>query len=201
MLFFFFSSSSSSFVISQSVALAMNVGLYHKQNPRTYKNKTMKVIMTNVNYIGDANPNLLAYFSTYFNQGVKPGDWIWAPGVVVSEPYQRGPYRSMQIFKEYVDDKILEAPLRPVSTKITKESVWNVTSAIYNCTTIENKPFGVRSGQRVQLLLFRINSKIPTNIMFPSAIKKWRIPMAEQTKYIATEPEIVRRIQEFIAME
>jgi hypothetical protein len=188
-------------ILSKFVALAMNVGLYHKQNPDTYNEKTLKIILTNSNNIGDSNTNLLAYFSTYFNQGIEPGEWIWPPSIIESDAYQRGPYRSLQIFQEYMDDTILESPLRPVSTTISKDSYWNVTSAIYNCTTIDNKPFGVRSGQRVQILLFRINSKIPTSLFTPSTITKWKIPMAKQTKFIATDPEIVSRIQDFMAME
>ena len=178
-------------------ALAMNIGLHQAQNP-DYFNTTVKVILTNVNYIGDANPNLLAYFSTYFNQGVAPGDWIWTPGVVFTDPVQKGPMRSMQIFQEYLDDDSLLAPLTPVSS--TKYPYWNVTSGVFYGTTIDNPAFGVKAGQNVQILLIRINSQIPTNILFPSAIKKWKIPMAEQTRYLATEPELVNRLQAFLSL-
>ena len=174
----------------------MNIAQYQAQNPN-FGNTTIKVILTNVNNVGDANTNILSYFSAWFNKKVTPGDWIWAPGVVLTEPVQRGAFRSQQICTETMSDAIL-AKLTPVSS--TNYTYWNVTSGVLNCTTVDNKPFGVQAGLKIKILLLRINSQVPTNLITPSSLKKWKIPLSEQTKYIATEPEIVNRIQAFMAL-
>jgi hypothetical protein len=157
----------------------------------------MKVILTNVNHDTDSNANLLSYFSSYYNQGIPPGGFMWSPGTVVNEPFQRSPWQSMQIFQEYMDDESLLAPLVPLSGEAFAYA--NLTSAILNCTTADNPAFRIKAGQKVQILLIRLNSIIPTNIITPSSFTKWRIPMAEQTRYVATASEMASRIREFVS--
>ena len=63
--------------------------------------KVLKVIITNTNEAWNTTYNYaqyLQYYSTYFNGGVAPGDFLWAPGYYV-------PFRSPQIFQEYLDEQ------------------------------------------------------------------------------------------------
>jgi hypothetical protein len=173
----------------------MNVGLHHTQNPNV-QDKTMKVILIISNNIEDSNVNLLGYFRTYFNQDVLPADWIWGP-LENGRMTTLGPYQSMQICQEYMDDKILNACLTPVSNVPYKN--WDLTTGILNCTTVENQPFGVKAGQNIQIFLALINSRIPTAFLSPSDVNKFKIPLAEQTQYIANEPELVNRLKEFVS--
>lgn len=88
-------------------------------------------------------------------------------------------------------------PLKPVSDKEFPYA--NITTAIFNCTTVENPAFRVKGGQKVQIFLIRLNSNIPTNIIAPSDIDKWKVPMAQMTRYIATEPVLADRLRAFVA--
>jgi hypothetical protein len=174
----------------------MNIGLHQSQNPN-FQNETMKVILINSNKIDDSPVNLLGYFSTYYNQGITPGDWIWGP-LFNGELAKLVPSQSMQICQEYVDVNILNASLTPVSS--VSYQYWNVTTGILNCTTVENRPFGVKAGQKIQIFLARINSQIPTFIISPSDVDKFKVPLAKQTQYIATEPELVNRLKAFVSI-
>jgi hypothetical protein len=169
----------------------MNIGLYHAQHPKSYRNVTLKVILTNANHVDDTTANLLSYFSTNFNQGVRPGGFIWAPGVIFQEPTQRSPWQSMQIFREYMDDTTLLNGLTTVSPKS------NVTSGIFTCTTIDNAAFGVKGGQKILLMLIRLNSVIPTNIFSINKLDQWKKPLATMAYNLATDEELANRIKDF----
>ena len=62
----------------------------------------------------------------------------------------------------------------------------NLTIAVYNATTIDNPAFGVKAGQRVQILLLRINSNIPTTLIGPALTKTYQEPMASLAHEIAS---------------
>jgi hypothetical protein len=189
--------SSTNRVVFPSVsALALNVGLYHTQNPNV-QGKTMKVILIDANKIDYSNVYLLDYFSTYYNQGITPGDWIWGP-LQNGQLTTIGPYQSTQICEEYMDDELLNSALTPVSD-ITYPNR-NLTTGILNCTTVENKSFGVKAGQNIQIFLARINSRIPTAIISPSDVEKYKIPLAKMTQYIANEPELINRLKSFVSV-
>ena len=71
----------------------------------------------------------------------------------------------------------------------------NLTTAIYSLTTIDNEAFGVQAGQSVELLLLQINSGIPTNLLFLSAVEQWSEPLGEMAQTIADSVELRSRIQ------
>ena len=61
-------------------ALSINIG--HMQQ-KIGRNETIKVILTNTNDVWDSEwqrAQYLAYFSTYFNEGIEPGEYSWGPG-------------------------------------------------------------------------------------------------------------------------
>jgi hypothetical protein len=179
-------------------AVALTVAQYQQKNPQTYRNQTLKVILTNHNAIEDRDANILSYFSTYFNQGVPPSGFVWAPGVIFGEPTQRNPWQSMQIFQEYLDSEMLLQALSPVNPS-PPSTYWNITTSIFNCTTVNNPAFGVLAGQKVQFMLIRINSAIPTNIFTVTAIDRWAKPMADMALDIATDPVLSSRIRQFVS--
>lgn len=175
--------------------MALNVAQYQKQNLKRYKKTTLKVILTNHNTPEDQPPNILWYFSTYFNQGVLPGDYLWPPGIIFGEPAQRNPMQSMQIFKDYLDDKTLNDRLTPVNNN--PNEYWNISTGIYNCTTINNPAVGVLGGQKVELMLIRINSIIPTNQLTNTLLDKFTIPLASMALDIATDSVLISQIRQF----
>lgn len=177
-------------------ALAMNIASYQTQNPKGYLGVTMKVIMTNTNHIDDTTANLLSYFSTYFNKGISPGEFIWAPGVIFQEPTQRTPWQSMQIFKEYMDDKTLLKGLTIINSE--SNHIGNVSSGVFNCTTVNNPAFGVKGGQKVQLMMIRLNSAIPTNVFSLKQLDTWTKPLANMAYDLATDELLAKRIKQFV---
>ncbi|CAB9497417.1 expressed unknown protein [Seminavis robusta] len=173
-------------------SLAQNIGHYHTYDEADLS-ETLKVIVTNNNFFEDTNAKFLSYFSTTFNQGVTPGAYVWPPGTVPGDAAQENPWRSMQIFSDYLDDESLLAAFNTIPGT-------TLTTAVYEVTTLDNPVFGVKAGQRVQLLLLQINSDIPTAIFTASQITQNTVPLAELAKTIASSDELVSRIQAFMAL-
>jgi hypothetical protein len=175
-------------------ALAMNVGQYHTVDNGDLS-KTMKVILTINNDRTDTNVKFLSYFSTTFNQEVAPGDFVWPP---FTEPdtvsAQRAPWRSMQIFSEYLDDESMLAKFEQIP------DTSSLTTAVYQATTIENAAFGVKAGQKVEILLLQINSDIPTNLFVKSNVDRYSVPLADLATEIMNSEELVAQIFSFLAM-
>jgi hypothetical protein len=175
-------------------ALAMNVGQYHTVDNGDLS-KTMKVILTNNNFHTDTNVKFLSYFSTTFNQGVAPGEFVWPPSTEANATSaQKAPWRSMQIFSEYLDDKNMLAKFEPIP------GTSSLTTAVYQATTIDNVAFGVKGGQKVEILLLQINSDIPTNLFFKSNVDRYSVPLANLASEIMNSEELVARIISFLAM-
>jgi hypothetical protein len=176
-----------------SVALAGNIGQYHTID-KADLSKTLKVIVTNNNFHTDSNVRFLSYFSTSFNQGIAPGDFIWPPFTVAGGvSAQEAPRRSPQIFKEFLDDKGMLAKFEPIPNSN------GLTSAVYQATTIQNSAFGVMEGQKIELLLLQTNSKIPTNLLTIRNVNRYSVALADIAFDIMNNKELVTRIQTFLA--
>jgi len=151
----------------------------------------MKVILTNHNNILDTDVKFLSYWQTSFNEGIQPGDFIWAPGTTPTLSAQNAPWRSPQIFSEYLDDESILAATETIPGT-------NLTSAVFAATTLENKAFGVKAGQRVEIILFQINSNLPTFLLAKSSLEIQAQEFAALVSDIATSDELVDRISAFL---
>jgi hypothetical protein len=152
----------------------------------------MKVILTNNNFSRDSNVKFLSYFSAPFNQGVRPGDYVWPPATVPDFiSAQNAPWRSMQIFEDYLDDASMLARFVPIPGT-------QLTTALYKTKTLENSAFGVKKGQNVEILLLQINSNIPTAILTPNAVDQWANPLADLAVTIMSSNELISRIITFV---
>jgi hypothetical protein len=167
--------------------LVINIAQYH-QEENADLTKTMKVVLTNTNgQVFEATYNigqLLVYFETDFNRKIRPGDAIWPPG-------QSVPRRSPQVFAEYMGEEELLASLEPIEGS-------NLTTALWEATTIDNPAYGVRAGQKVEVLLININEpSIPTVIVGSNLIQKISVPLANMAQHIAANQELLSRVQDF----
>ncbi|KAL7542169.1 hypothetical protein ACHAWF_012202 [Thalassiosira exigua] len=170
-------------------ALVSNVAHYQKRrgNATALSGSALKVIVTNCNEEWNTTFNraqILNYFSTYFNQGVQPGDFLWAPGYWA-------PYRSPQIFSDYLDEAGLDALLEPIPES-------NITTAILRGVTLDNPSFGVAGGLSVEMLLINLNEDITTYVIGKSVIENFTEPLARMTSHIATNEVLIQRIGEFV---
>lgn len=155
--------------------------------------KRLKVILTNNNSKSDTNVKILAYFSAPFNQGVAPGDFLWAPKTVPTyRSLQETPWRSPQIFAEEMDDEKLLAAFEPIDGT-------DITTAVYSVTTVENEPFGVKEGQAVEILLIQLNSQVDVNFLFKTFLDADKEDLAELARTIAGSDQLVSRIRSFLA--
>ncbi|KAL7555238.1 hypothetical protein ACHAWF_019039 [Thalassiosira exigua] len=91
----------------------------------------IKLIITNMNYYTNTMNNILAYFSTTWNQKVGPGEFIWPIGVGENDGPQNNPQQSNQIFQESLDKESLNALLEPIGGT-------NLTMASLSATTLDN---------------------------------------------------------------
>jgi len=169
-------------------AVVINVGHHlQKHGVNNTKNQTMKLIVTNTNQVWDTEFNIaqiLQYFSTDLNKGVSPGDYLWCPGLYA-------PYRSPQIFEEFLDEDGLNNALKPVPAS-------NMTTANFRATTIENPAFGVLAGQVVDILLLNLNEEITTYVVGKSIVDQWTQPLADMTKNIAFNEVLLERVLGFV---
>ena len=167
-------------------ALAINIG---KSQERVGTEETLKVLLTNCNEVWDTEwtrAQYLAYFSTYFNKDVAPGDFNWGPGWFV-------PSRSQQIFSEYLDPAGLDALLEPIPNS-------NMTTALLEGTTVDNPAYGVVAGQRVEMLLLNLNGNITTFVVGSSQVSELTQPLADMASHVAGNEELLRRVVDFVSV-
>jgi len=165
-------------------ALAMNIANFQKSGNIS---TTLKVVLTNTNIWNDASYStsmILSYFNTTFNQGVPPGEYIWAPEQVA-------PWPSSQIFDTYLDATMLHYSMDPTSNDS------NVTTTLLNGTTLNNPMYGVQAGQKVDILLISINSNVPTIIVGPTEIALNAEKVANLALSIASSEVLLDRIKQF----
>jgi hypothetical protein len=152
----------------------------------------MKVILTNNNFYRDSNVKFLSYFSAPFNQGVRPGDFVWPSATVPdSISAQNAPWQSMQIFQDYLDDESMVSRFVPIPGT-------QITTALFKTRTLENSAFGVKEGQDVEILLLQINSDIPTALFTRNALNQWINPLADLAVTIMSSEELVARMKSFM---
>jgi len=174
-------------------ALVINIG-HHQQKygfgstNSTSNNHTLKVIITNTNQKWDdddwVHAQIMQYFSTYFNKDVPPGGFVWGPGFYA-------PYRSPQIFQEYMGTDDIDALIEPIEGS-------NMTTARLNGITIDNPSFAVYAGQKVEILLLNLNEDITTLVVGKDNVQKYTQPLADMTRHIASNQELVVRVRNFV---
>ena len=74
----------------------------------------------------------------------------------------------------------------------------NMTTALLQGTTIDNPAFGVKAGQKVEVLLLNLNTDITTYVIGKEIIKELIKPMAEMTSNVATNTVLLDRVMEFV---
>jgi len=155
----------------------------------------MKMILIEPSVTGGELPeSMLAYYSSSQNQGVAPGDFSWSErnGGKTAE---RNPWRSMQIFEEALDFATFESAFQEVRPTIPDAELLVAT---FNGTTINNSVYGVKAGQKVEILMFRVNSIVPTAIFLTQEVKKYTVILAELTRNIATNEGLLNEIRTFL---
>ena len=168
-------------------ALVVNVAHQQRLAGENATLPPLKVLLTNTNEKWETQSSytkILSYFSTDFNQGVELGGYLWAPGNYI-------PYRSLRIFAEYMEASDLDALLEPVPDS-------NMTTALLEGTTVDNPVFGVRAGQKVEILLMNLNTPITTYIVGKQIIEATTEPLAKMTSSVATNEVLLERVIDFV---
>ena len=172
-------------------SLALNIGQYQSQNSdATFSSASegeeepLKVILTDINKFSDDDQALLPYFNSPINEGIAPGEYMWPTDLFL-------PLMSPQVFALNMDSASLAGITKPIPGS-------NITVARILTTTVDNPWFHVKAGQRVDLLILRTNSNIPTaGILGKEAIQAFKGPLAEMAQGIAASAELLNVIQEF----
>ena len=171
--------------ISDGISLGLHIGQYHSID-KGDKSKVLKVIISISNNWLDNDSKLLAYFKTTFNQGVEPGGFLWGPGFREALAAQINPWRSPQIFENYLDQETLLEMRTPIPNS-------PVSTVRMTATTIRNPAYHVQAGQTVDLLLlFLTNSTIGIN-------DSNKVPLAELARGIAASDELLERVVDFVS--
>ena len=174
------------FVDNPSVAI--NVAQYH-QRADANLTKTLKMVLTNTNQKWNSTyveAQLLQYYACDFNDGIAPGEYIWIPSSQV-------PRRSAQFLGETLDSTQLNALIEPIDGS-------NMTTAVLRGTTIDNPAFGIYEGQKIEILLLNLNTPITTFIAGASIINLTMEPLADMTRAIAANKDMLKRVQMFFGL-
>jgi hypothetical protein len=171
--------------------MAMNIGQYQTVDNGDL-NKTLKIIVAHNNAWDEDDIRFTSYFNTTYNEGVEPGEFNWAPGINSAE-YRSIPWRSFQIFDQYLDDEMIDEASVPIAGT-------NLTTAVFEATTIENIAFSVKSGQTVQMLLLQTNSNIEVSLFLHSDILSNAEMLGQLALDIMTSAELVARIEDFLVI-
>jgi len=173
--------------LTDNPALVINIAHHQSLLGENTTMPPLKVILTNTNEKWNTtfdHTQILTYFSTDFNQGISPGEYLWAPSFWA-------PHRSPQVFAEYINDAGLDALLDPIPDS-------NMTTAILKGTTVDNLAFGVAKGQQVEVLLLNLNTAITTYVIGSENIQELTEPLAKMTTAIATNKVLLDRVVEFV---
>ena len=174
-------------------SLALNIGQYQSQNSdniftntwaRQGEEEPLKVILTDTNQFSDDDQALLPYFNSPINKGIAPGEYMWPADLFL-------PLMSPQIFDFKLDSASLTRITKPIPGS-------NVTVTRVLATTVDNPRFHVKAGQRVDLLILRLNSNISTSVIGTEAIQALKGPLAEMAQGIAASAELLNAIKEFM---
>jgi hypothetical protein len=181
------------------IGLAWNIGQYQTGSHADLK-KTLKILATNNNEIGDQGVKITAYFNTSYNEHVEPGDFIWAPafggGGGSSDTHRPNfiPYRSIQVFNTYLDYHDMMNDIN-ITTKIIGT---NITTSFVEAITLDNPIFGVKQGQKVQILFFQTNSNIPRDILTKISIQQNKAPLADLATTIMNNAQLYDVVMDFL---
>jgi len=167
---------------------AMSLGRYQQEHGA---DNEVKLIISNNNFDTNDNDNVLGYFSTPWNQGIAPGEFIWPPGVG-SGP-SNNPEQSAQIFEEYFDADGFSATFEPVNGT-------DLSIAFVNATTVDNAAFGVNAGQKVSLAIINLNSDIPTFVVTEPVITGYTPMMVELAETIAGSQDLAVKMKAFASL-
>ena len=170
--------------LSDGTTLALSIGQHHSID-KADKSETLKAIVL-LNYdTGNNYTKFMSYFNTTFNKNIEPGGYIWAPsGRTVNGSPEFHPWRSNQIFEEYLDQGSMEAMLNPVPSV-------DMSTVRMTVTTIKNPVVHVQAGQKVDLLLLVMNSTIPV-------FSTDGVVLGELARGIATSGVLFDRVKDFV---
>ena len=174
-------------------SLALNIAQYQSQNsddiftngiPTQGEEEPLKVIQTTTNLVSQTVPYLLPYFNSPVNEGIAPGEYMWPANLYL-------PLMSPQIFALDMDSASLARITKPIPGS-------NVSVTRVLVTTVDNPRFHVKAGQRVDLLILRLNSNLPTSVIGTEATQALKGPLAEMAQGIAASAELLNAIKEFM---
>ena len=169
-------------------SVANTLGRYQKEHG---VKSEVKLVISNNNFDTDNNNNVLDYFSTPWNEGIAPGDFVWPPGVGTGP--SNNPEQSAQIFEEYFDAESYDAIFEPINGT-------DLSIAIVNATTVDNPAFSVDAGQKVSIAIINLNSDIPTFIVTEPVITGYTPAMVVLAETIAGSQILADKVEAFASL-
>ena len=115
---------------------------------------------------------------------MSPGGFLWNPGL-------DSPYRSPQIFKEYLDDAMLNSLAVPIPNS-------NMTTIRFSVTTVANPALGVLAGQPVEILFLNLNAMMTTMVIGETAVRENTKGLVEMVNHIAFNKVLLERVSGFV---
>jgi len=170
-------------------ALVSSIAAYQKESGTSTKLKVVLNVHNEGVKLKSDYPQFLAYFSTYFNKNVKPGEYLILPNKGAFNPLP-----SPQIFDKKVRYADLKDELKPLGE--TKSQY-----ATFKLTTIDNSVYSVKGGQSVELLVFFLNYEADIYIFTKDAVDQHTPVLSDMIVAITKSADVLKVVKTFFDVD
>jgi hypothetical protein len=172
---------------SDNTALAQTIA-YYQARPNADLNKVLRIILSNndTNSKKELNPDnaeVVKFFANDENKGIPPGESFWCE-------CQENPHASAQIFSETVTLEQFKAQTKPVGQFLTNR---------LSGKTITNPLWGIKGGQKVEILVIATDVDIPTTVIGSGEVNKYIEPLMNLATDLATNSALLELVKEFVS--
>lgn len=179
--------------LSDGGSLAQNIAVYQAGKvDEDITKTTVKVIYSNHKQPDRRETDFAAYFRTSFNEGVPPGEYIWLPSFVRSDEAQVAPKPNKRIFDEHLEEQTVEDAYEAT------DDGSSIMTAMFTGTTIDNIAYGIRAGQRVEILLIKTGSLLPTDLIGKFFTSLFKQSFADLAAEISANQILKKRVVAFL---
>lgn len=177
-------------------ALAQTIGMHQKKQRLSVgtKNK-LKIVLTHHKWAGRTNVRVLELFSTDFNKDVKPGDFVWPPGLSTQFIAEETPRFSKQVFSNEYSEETLAAATKSLAPQTNTSGL--TYALLADLTTVDNPVFGVEGGWEVDILLLQANTPLVNSYRTVDGVKSAVSGFAALAKDVASNDKLKKVLQEF----
>jgi hypothetical protein len=181
-------------IFSDLGTIAHNIAVYQDRVSESDDDfsKPLKVIYVDNKIPQNRFPSFVAYFRTWFNEGVEPDGYIWIPSTDANTPPSLVAQANRRVFDEYLDEDMIDAAHEATDDGST------VTTAIFKTTTVKNAAFGVPAGRKLEIFAIKPGSFLPSDLFGKLLASIFKQPFVSPAAEISGNQILKERLAAFL---